>query len=71
MKTRILGTDLKVSAVGYGCMGLTHAYGPAAEKSEAIRLIRQASDMGYARMGDCTLHRSYCSNRSYRAGYGR
>ena len=29
MKKRILGKDLEVSAVSLGCMGFTHAYGPA------------------------------------------
>lgn len=47
MQSRILGKDLKVSAVGLGCMGLSHAYGAPTEKKEAVRLIRQAVDMGY------------------------
>ncbi|MCM1465997.1 MAG: aldo/keto reductase, partial [Bacteroidales bacterium] len=47
MQTRILGKDLGVSAVGLGCMGLSHAYGPATEKGEAVRLIRQAYEDGY------------------------
>lgn len=47
MKNRILGRDLTVSAIGLGCMGLSHAYGAPTEKKEAIRLIRQAADMGY------------------------
>jgi aryl-alcohol dehydrogenase-like predicted oxidoreductase len=46
MESRLLGLDLKVSVVGLGCMGLTHAYGPATEKSEAIRLIREAFEAG-------------------------
>ena len=46
MKYRILGKDLKVSAVGLGCMGMSHAYGAPLEKKEAVRLIRQAADMG-------------------------
>lgn len=47
MKHRTLGKDLKVSAIGLGCMGLSHAYGAPTENGQAIRLIRQAADMGY------------------------
>ena len=47
MNTRILGTDLTVSAVGLGCMGFSHAYGAPTEKKEAIRSIRAACDLGY------------------------
>ena len=47
MKTRTLGTDLTVSAVGLGCMGFSHAYGAPTEKNEAIRSIRAAYDLGY------------------------
>ncbi|MCD8123985.1 MAG: aldo/keto reductase [Lachnospiraceae bacterium] len=46
MNTRILGRDLKVSAVGLGCMGMTHAYGPPADKREMTELIAQAVDQG-------------------------
>ena len=46
-KTRILGTDLEVSAVGLGCMGFTHAYGLPADKEESIKAIRQAVEYGY------------------------
>ena len=47
MNKRTLGTDLDVSAVGLGCMGFSHAYGPPTEDGEAIRAIRSAFDMGY------------------------
>lgn len=47
MKFRILGRDLRVSEIGLGCMGLSHAYGMPVEKKEGIRLIRQAVEMGY------------------------
>ncbi len=47
MQYRILGKDLKVSAVGLGCMGFTHAYGEPVDKSEMIELIAQAVDIGY------------------------
>ena len=45
MKTRKL-RNLKVSAIGYGCMGLSHGYGQVPDRVESIRLIRQAYDMG-------------------------
>ncbi len=47
METRILGADLKVSAIGLGCMGMSHAYGPAADKKEMTRLLAQAVEKGY------------------------
>lgn len=47
MKERVLGKDLKVSAVGLGCMGFSHAYGAPTERKEAIRRLRQAAEMGY------------------------
>ncbi len=34
MKTRTLGNSLEVSALGLGCMSMTSAYGPAADKAE-------------------------------------
>ena len=47
MKTRILGKDLEVSAVGLGCMGMSHAYGPASDKKEMTELLSKAVDKGY------------------------
>jgi aryl-alcohol dehydrogenase-like predicted oxidoreductase len=47
LKKRPLGTSgLEVSAIGLGCMGLTFAYGPATDRSEAISLIRAAFERG-------------------------
>ena len=47
MQKRRLGkSDLEVSAIGFGCMGLSYGYGPATERSEAIRLIRAAHERG-------------------------
>lgn len=47
MKTRILGkSGLEVSALGYGCMGLSSAYGDATPPQDAVRLIRDAFDRG-------------------------
>lgn len=47
MEYRILGKDLQVSEIGFGCMGLSHAYGKPVEKKEGIRLLREAVEMGY------------------------
>jgi aryl-alcohol dehydrogenase-like predicted oxidoreductase len=47
MEKRILGKNgLEVSALGFGCMGLSFGLGPATEKQEAIRLIRAAAEHG-------------------------
>ena len=46
MYTRKLGSDLEVSAIGFGCMGISFGYGPAMEKPAAITLIRTAVDRG-------------------------
>ena len=47
MKKRKLGKDgLEVSTIGLGCMGLSFGLGPAADRAEAIRVIRLAVDRG-------------------------
>ena len=46
MKTRKLG-NLTVSAIGMGCMGMSHAAGAPMEMGDAVRLVRQAVELGY------------------------
>ena len=47
MKKRKLGkSNLEVSALGLGCMGMSFGYGPPADKQEMISLIRTAVDRG-------------------------
>ena len=46
MKTRTLGTDLQVSALGLGCMGFSQSYGPSGTHADSIQLIRDAVDRG-------------------------
>src|SRR5947209_8080226 len=47
MQKRKLGkSNLEVSAIGLGCMGMSFGYGPAAEKKEMIALIRSAVERG-------------------------
>ena len=45
MQKRMLGT-LEVSAIGFGCMGMSSGYGPAGEKQEMITLTRKAVELG-------------------------
>ena len=48
MEYRTLGmSSLRVSAVGLGCMGISHGYGLPADKREMSRLLEDAVDMGY------------------------
>src|SRR5947208_12819421 len=47
MKTRKLGkAGPQVSALGYGAMGLSLAYGPAADRKDAIAILRAAVERG-------------------------
>jgi aryl-alcohol dehydrogenase-like predicted oxidoreductase len=46
MKMRTLGQDLKVSALGYGAMGLSTSYGQPTGKQQAIAVIRAAVERG-------------------------
>ena len=47
MKKRKLGnSNLEVSAIGFGCMNMSFAYGPAADKQQAISVIRAAVERG-------------------------
>ena len=47
MQKRKLGkSDLEVSALGLGCMGMSFGYGPAADKQEMIALLRAAVERG-------------------------
>ena len=46
MKKRIIGKDLTVSAVGLGCMGMSHAYGNQCTPDEAKNLIETAIENG-------------------------
>ena len=45
-KRKVGKSNLEVSAIGLGCMGLTYGYGPATDTQDAIKLIRAAVDRG-------------------------
>jgi aryl-alcohol dehydrogenase-like predicted oxidoreductase len=47
MNTRTLGrSGLEVSAIGFGCMGLSHGYGQSLDDAGGIEVIRRAVDLG-------------------------
>src|SRR6185437_8953821 len=47
MESRNLGkSNLRVSAIGFGCMGLSFGYGPAVDKQHGISIIRAAVERG-------------------------
>lgn len=46
MDKRMLGGAFEVSAIGLGCMGMSHAYGPAADRREMAELLAHAVDAG-------------------------
>jgi len=45
-KRRLGNTDLKVSALGLGCMGMSQSYGPSPDRQEMISLIRTSVERG-------------------------
>ena len=46
MKTRTLGQGLEVSAIGYGCMGLSQSYLPVPTRQEGVAVLRAAVEQG-------------------------
>lgn len=46
MQKRKLGSDLEVSALGLGCMGLSSGYGPPTQRQQGIELLRAAVERG-------------------------
>lgn len=46
MDKRMLGTDLEVSAIGLGCMGISRGFGPSGPRADMIAVIRAAVERG-------------------------
>src|ERR1700724_730387 len=60
MKKRKLGkSNLEVSAIGLGCMGLSYGYGPAVDKQEGISLIRAAVERGVTFFDTAEVYGAY------------
>lgn len=60
MYYRTLGlSGLRVSAVGLGCMGMSHAYGAPADKQEMTELLADAVEMGYTLFDTAELYGTF------------
>ncbi|EDQ4900355.1 aldo/keto reductase [Salmonella enterica] len=60
MQKRYLGqSGLEVSALGLGCMGLSHGYGPATDTRQAIELIRAAVERGVTFFDNAEVYGPY------------
>jgi len=62
MKTRTLGQDLQVSAVGLGCMGMSFAYG-ASDENESIRTLHRAVDLGITFFDTAEMYGPYTNEQ--------
>ena len=60
MKKRKLGkSGLEVSAIGFGCMGLSFGYGPAVDKQQGIAVIRAAAERGVTFFDTAEVYGAY------------
>lgn len=60
MKTRFLGQNkLEVSAIGLGCMGFTQSYPPYPDRKDAIRVIREAVELGVTFFDTAEVYSTY------------
>ena len=72
MQKRKLGkSNLEVSALGLGCMGMSFGFGPPADKQEMIALIRKSVELRHHILRHCgslrRLHQRRIGRRSARA----
>ena len=62
-KRRLGNSDLEVSALGLGCMGMSFGYGPAADEHEMISLIRTAVERGVTFFDTAEVYGPYTNER--------
>lgn len=64
MQMRLLGkSNLEISAIGLGCMGMSHGYGPASDKKEMISLIHAAIDRGVTFFDTAEVYGPYVNEK--------
>ena len=70
-ETRKLGnSNLEVSAIGLGCMGMSYGYGPAADKQEMISLIRTAVEKGVTFFDTAEAYGPFTNEELVRRSFG-
>src|ERR1700716_1405390 len=62
MKTRRLGQNLEVSALGLGCMGMSEFYGTA-DEGEAIATIHRAIELGVTFLDTADMYGPFTNER--------
>jgi aryl-alcohol dehydrogenase-like predicted oxidoreductase len=71
MQTRTLGkSGLEVSALGFGCMGISFGYGPAASRDDAVAIIRAAFDRGVTFFDTAEAYGPYANEELVGAALG-
>src|SRR5215472_15124705 len=58
-KRKLAKSNLEVSALGLGCMGMSFGFGPAIDKQEGIRLIRAAVERGVSFFDTAEVYGAY------------
>src|SRR5215217_6635318 len=61
MEKRILGAGLEVSAIGLGCMSMTGGYSDRPDRTEMLRLIRAAVDLGVTFFDTAEIYGPYAN----------
>lgn len=60
MERRTLGTDLEVSALGLGCMGMSEFYGPR-DDATSLRVLHEAADLGIDFLDTADMYGPHCN----------
>ena len=72
MKKRRLGnSNLEVSAIGFGCMNMSFGYGPAADKQQAIAVIRAAVERGVENIGAAEIELTSADLREIESAFAK
>jgi pyridoxine 4-dehydrogenase len=63
MQKRTLGQGLEVSAIGFGCMGISQSYGTPLETADGVRLIRAAFERGVTFFDTAEVYGPYSNEK--------